>query len=149
MGIICKNMTNDLHECWRRPSPNTNCWNWKSLHSFHSRERLWTPNRVRLQQTTWELERLYDFIVFAYQLLCMGLTFGALQAFQPSACKLKEMRAQPSDGHVLLKSPDLWEEELLLGEVTSKMDKSISFAKRKPSDLSNLELQHHLEWHWL
>ena len=38
MGIVRKNTANDLHETWRRPSPNTNCWNRKSLHSFRNRD---------------------------------------------------------------------------------------------------------------
>ena len=79
-GIICKNTANDLRKIWRRSSPNTNCWNRKSLHSFRNRERLWTPNSIRLQKATWELLRPYDFVVVASQLLCMGATLSALQA---------------------------------------------------------------------
>ena len=80
MGIVRKNTANDLRKTWRRPFPNTNCWNWKSLHSFRNSWRFWTADRVRLQQTARESERLYDLIVIASQLLCMGATLGALQA---------------------------------------------------------------------
>ena len=64
MGIVYKNTANDLYEIWRRPSQNTNCWNQKSLHSFHNRERLWTSDPHCVQQTTWATERLYDLVVF-------------------------------------------------------------------------------------
>ena len=77
-GIVRKNTANDLRETWRRPFPNTNCWNRKSLHSFRNRERLRTTNGVRLQQTAQESLRLYDLILVASQLLRMGATFGAL-----------------------------------------------------------------------
>ena len=83
MGIVCKNMANNLHESRRRLSPNTNCWNRKSLHSFRNRERLRSPNRICLQETSRETLRLYDFVVVTSQLLRMGATFGALQASQP------------------------------------------------------------------
>ena len=80
MGIVCKNTANDLRQGWRRLSPNTNCWQQKSLHSFHNRERLWTTNRVRFEKTARETLRLYDFIIVASQLLRMGATLGVLQA---------------------------------------------------------------------
>ena len=80
MGIARKNTANDLRETWRRLSPNTNCWNRKSLHSFRNRGRLRTSDCVCLQQTARESKRLYDFVVVASQLLRMGLTLGALQA---------------------------------------------------------------------
>ena len=54
MGIVRKNTANDLREIWRRPFPNTNCWNRKSLHSFRNRERLRTPYRIRLEKATRE-----------------------------------------------------------------------------------------------
>ena len=79
-GIVRKNTANDLRETWRRFSPNTNCWNQKSLHSFRNRERLRTSDYVRLQKTTRESERLYDLVEIASQLLRRGATFGALQA---------------------------------------------------------------------
>ena len=78
MGIVRKNTANDLHETWRRPFPNTNCWNRKSLHSFCNREGFRTTNSVRLQQTAREMERLYDLVVVASQLLRRGATFCAL-----------------------------------------------------------------------
>ena len=65
MGIICKNTANDLRKIWRRPSPNTNCWNRKSLHSFCNRERLWMPNLHCVHQTSRTTERLYDLVIFA------------------------------------------------------------------------------------
>ena len=80
MGIVRKNTANDLRETWRRPFPNTNCWNRKSLHSFRNRERLRTSDRIRLQKDTRESLRLYDFVLVASQLLRRGATFGALQA---------------------------------------------------------------------
>ena len=64
MGIVHKNTANNLHEIWRRPSLNTNCWNRKSLHSFCNRERLWTPNLHCVQQATRATERLYDLVIF-------------------------------------------------------------------------------------
>ena len=81
MGIVCKNMANDLREIWRRPFPNTNCSNRKSLHSFRNRERLRTSDGVHLQQTTRETLRLYDFVVVASQLLRRGATLCVLRAF--------------------------------------------------------------------
>ena len=80
MGIVCKNTTNDLRETRRRPFPNTNCWNRKSLHSFRNRERLRTADHVRVQKAARETLRLYDFVLVASQLLRRGVTFGALQA---------------------------------------------------------------------
>ena len=106
MGIVRKNTANDLREIWRRPFPNMNCWNRKSLHSFRNRERFWAPNRVRFQETAREMLRLYDFVVVASQLLRRGATLGALQASQPYADGLKDQKAQPSDGHILRKPLD-------------------------------------------
>ena len=80
MGIVHKNTANNLREIWRRPFPNTNCWNRKSLHSFRNRERLRTPYRICLQKAAQESLRLYDFIVVALQLFHRGMTLGALQA---------------------------------------------------------------------
>ena len=130
MGIVRKNTANDLCETWRRLFPSTNCWNWKSLHSFRNRERLRTSNRICLQQTARELERLYDFVVVASQPLRMGLTFGALKASQPYVDGLGDQKAQPSDDHVLLRPPDLKATELLPEEAASTMDKSIGFTNR-------------------
>ena len=130
MGIVRKNTANDLREIWRRPFPNTNCWNRKSLHSFRNRERLWTPDRVRLQKTARETLRLYDFIVVASQLLRMGSTFGALQAFQPYTYGREDLRAQPSDDHVLPKPLDSKARELLLEEDAARKDKSIGCTNR-------------------
>src|ERR1700753_3532551 len=122
MGIVHKNTANDLCETWRRPFPNTNCWNRKSLHSFCNRERLWSTNRVRLQQTARESERLYDFVVVASQLLHMGATFGALQASQPYVSGLEDQKAQPSDGHVLQRLRDSMAMGPLLEEDASAID---------------------------
>ena len=80
MGIVHKNMANDLREIWRRPFPNTNCWNRKSLHSFRNRERLRTPYRICLQKAAQESLRLYDFVVVTLQLLRRGTTLSTLQA---------------------------------------------------------------------
>ena len=124
MGIVHKNTANDLREIWRRPSPNTNCWNRKSLHSFCNRERFWTTNCVRLQQTARESERLYDFVVVALQLLCMGATFGTLQASQPFVDGQEDQKAQPSDGHVRLRPLDLTATGPLPEEDASEKDKS-------------------------
>ena len=128
-GIVRKNTANDLHEIGR-PSLNMNCWNWKSLHSFRNRERLWTPNRVRLQETTRETKRLYDFVLVASQLLRMGATFGALQASQPYVGGLEDQKAQPSDGHVQLKPRDLTAKGLLPEEDASEKDKSVGCTNR-------------------
>ena len=130
MGIVHKNTANDLRETWRRPFPNTNCWNQKSLHSFRNRERLWSTNCVRLQQTARESERLYDFVVVASQLLRRGATFGALKAFQPCAGEQEDQKAQPSDGHILLKPPDLKATGPLPEEDASVKDKSIGCTNR-------------------
>ena len=64
------------------------------------------PDRVRLQETGRESQRLYDFVVVASQLCCRGSTFGALQASQPSVDEQEDQRAQPSDDHVLLRPLD-------------------------------------------
>ena len=125
MGIVCKNTANDLRETWRRPFPNTNCWNRKSLHSFRNRGRFWAPNSVRLQQTARESQRLYNFIVVASQLLHRGSTFGVLQFSQPSVDELRDWRAQPSDDHILLKPLDSLAREPLLEEDAAIKDKSI------------------------
>ena len=130
MGIVRKNTANDLREIWRRPSPNTNCWNWKSLHSFCNREWFRTTDHVRLQQTTWEMERLYDLVVVASQLLRMGVTFSALQASQPCDNGLEDRRAQPSDNHVLLRPPNSKATGLLPEEGTSAIDRSIGCTNR-------------------
>ena len=130
MGIVRKNTANDLRETWRRPSPNTNCWNRKPLHSFRNRERLWTTNDVRLQQTARESLRLYDLVEIASQLLRRGATFGALQASQPYVGGLEDQKAQPSDGHVLQKPLDLKATGPLLEEDASKKDKSIGCTNR-------------------
>ena len=112
-----------------RLSPNKNCWNRKSLHSFCNRERLWTTNSIHLQKAAQESLRLYDFINLTSQFLHMGSTFGALQASQPSADGQKEMRARPSDDHVRLRPPNLKAMGFLLEEVASKMDKSVASPK--------------------
>ena len=130
MGIVCKNTANDLRETWRRSSPNTNCWNWKSLHSFCNRERLGATDRICLQKAAQESLRLYDFIVVASQLLRMGATFCALQASQPCADELRDQKAQPSDGHVLQKSPGSTAMGPLPEEDASKKDKSIGCTNR-------------------
>ena len=130
MGIVRKNTANDLRETWRRPFPNTNCWNRKSLRSFRNRERFQTADRVRLQQATRETLRLYDFVVVASQLLRMGSTFSALQFSQPSVDELRDQKAQPSGDHVLLKSLDSPARELLPEEDTAIKDKSIGCTNR-------------------
>ena len=129
-GIVRKNTANDLRETWRRPSPNTNCWNQKPLHSFRSRERLWTTNGVRLQQTARESLRLYDLVLVASQLLRRGVTFSALQASQPYTDELEDQKAQPSDGHVLQKPQDSKATGPLLEEDASIKDKSIGCTNR-------------------
>ena len=125
MGIVHKNTANDLREIWRRPFPNTNCWNRKSLHSFRNRERFRTADRIRLQQTTWESLRLYDFVVVASQPLRRGVTFGALQASQPYVDELEDQKAPPSDDHVLPKHLDWTAREPLPEEDATIKDKSI------------------------
>ena len=130
MGIIRKNTTNDLHESWRRLSLNTNCWNWKSLHSFRNRERLRMADCVRLQQTARESERLYDLVIVASQLLRMGVTFSVLQASQPYADGQEDQKAQPSDGHILLKPQDLKATGPLPEEDASAIDRSIGCTNR-------------------
>ena len=147
MGIVRKNTANDLRETWRRPFPNTNCWNWKSLHSFCNRERLGTTNGVCLQQTARESERLYDLIVVTSQSLRRGTTFGALKASQPSADELRDQKARPSDDHVLLKPLDsmakgpLPEEDASIKRQVNRLHKSC------PSDLSYMKGRYHLEWY--
>ena len=148
MGIVRKNTANDLRETWRRLSPNMNCWNRKSLHSFRNRERLRTLDCVRLEKATRETLRLYDFVVVTLQLLCMGSTFGALQASQPCANELKDQKARPSDDHVLQRPPDSKATGPLPEEDASIKDKSVGFTNRCPSDLSYMKGRHHLEWHW-
>ena len=130
MGIVRKNTANDLRETWRRLSPNMNCWNRKSLHSFRNREMLRMTNGVRLQQNARESERLYDFIVVALQLLRRGATFGPLQAFQPSADELEDQKAPPSDDHVPQKPRDWMATGLLPEEDASIKDKSIGCTNR-------------------
>ena len=120
MGIVRKNTANDLRKIWRRVSPNTNCWNRKSLHSFRNREGLRMTNHVCLQQKARETLRLYDFVVVASQLLRRGSTFGALQASQPFADAQEDQKAQPSDGHVLLTPLDLMATGLLPEEDASR-----------------------------
>ena len=113
----------------RFPGPLAPSGNWKSLHSFHNRERLRTPNHVRLQQAARESKRLYDFVVIASQPLCMGSTFGTLQASQPSSCGPEETRESLSVGHVPQKLQDSREAEPLREGVASKMDKSAALPK--------------------
>ena len=88
------------------------------------------PNRVCLQETTWESERLYDFVIVASQLLRMGSTFGALQASQPYVDGPKDQKAQPSDSHVLLRPQDLRAMGPLPEEDTSVIDESIGCTNR-------------------
>ena len=147
MGIVRKNTANDLRETWKRPFLNTNCWNRKSLHSFRNRERFRASDCVRLQQTTRETERLYDFVVVASQLLRRGLTFGVLRAFQPCADGPRDQKAQPSDNHVLLKPLDSKAMGPLLEEGASIKRQVNRLHKSRPSDLSYMKRQHHLEWY--
>ena len=87
-------------------------------------------DRVRLQQTARESERLYNLVVVASQLLHMGATFGALQAFQPYVDELGDQKAQPSDSHVQRKPPDSTAKGLLPEEDATAMDKSVGCTNR-------------------
>ena len=87
-------------------------------------------DRVRLEQTGRETLRLYDFVVVASQLLRRGATFGALQASQPYVGGLEDQKAQPSDGHVLLRPQDLKATGPLPEEDASIKDKSIGCTNR-------------------
>ena len=67
------------------------------------------------------MERLYDFIVVTLQLLCMGLTFCALQASQPYIDEPEDQKAQPSDNNVQRRPLDLKATGPLPGEAASAM----------------------------